>query len=451
MLKKKQLKLPPSNVEAEQSVIGALMLDKNAIINVADILQPDDFYTPANAKIYETILELYAKSQPIDILSVSNRLKEKEYLQDIGGSTYVSKLIDGVPTASHVAYYANMVKEKNIMRVLTHASAKITEKAFDVSGNLDETLDEIERSIFGISQRAVPQKFVLIKDELPKAYERVEKLHRGEKALGGLGTGFIQLDNITSGLRPSDMIVIGARPSLGKTSLALDIARHVALNEKVPVGIFSLEMSRDQLVDRLLSAVSGVPLWKLRTGRLSDEADFELLQAGLDKLSGAPIFIEDNASPNILEMRSMARRLQAEHGLGLLVIDYLQLIQPRTKSDNVVQQVTEVSRGIKGLARELNIPVIALSQLSRNVEQRETGVPRLADLRESGSIEQDSDLVMFISRKDKTKTNLPPEEENCVEIHIAKHRNGPLGMVKLKFDSDRVSFQNIDTAHTNAS
>ncbi|TSC89264.1 MAG: replicative DNA helicase [Parcubacteria group bacterium Gr01-1014_3] len=448
---KKLLKLPPSNVEAEQSVIGALMLDKNAIINVADILQPDDFYTPANAKIYETILELYAKSQPIDILSVSNRLKEKEYLQDIGGSTYVSKLIDGVPTASHVAYYANLVKEKKIMRDLIHASAKITEKAFDVSGNLDETLDEIERSIFGISQRAVPQKFVLIKDELPKAYERVEKLHRGEKALGGLGTGFIQLDNITSGLRPSDMIVIGARPSLGKTSLALDIARHVALNEKVPVGIFSLEMSRDQLVDRLLSAVSGVPLWKLRTGRLSDEADFELLQAGLDKLSGAPIFIEDNASPNILEMRSMARRLQAEHGLGLLVIDYLQLIQPRTKSDNVVQQVTEVSRGIKGLARELNIPVIALSQLSRNVEQRETGVPRLADLRESGSIEQDSDLVMFISRKDKTKTNLPPEEENCVEIHIAKHRNGPLGMVKLKFDSDRVSFQNIDTAHTNAS
>ena len=447
MIKKKQLKLPPSNVEAEQSVIGALMLDKNAIINVADILRPEDFYTPANAKIYETILELYAKSQPIDILSVSNRLKEKDHLQDIGGSTYVSKLIDGVPTASHVAYYANLVKEKKIMRDLIHASANITEKAFDVSGNLDETLDEIERSIFGISQRAIPQKFVLIKDELPKAYDRVEKLHRGEKALGGLSTGFVQLDNITSGLRPSDMIVIGARPSLGKTSLALDIARHVALHEKVPVGIFSLEMSRDQLVDRLLSAVSGVPLWKLRTGRLSDESDFELLQAGLDKLSGAPIFIEDNASPNILEMRSMARRLQAEHGLGLLVIDYLQLIQPRTKSDNVVQQVTEVSRGIKGLARELNIPVIALSQLSRNVEQRETGIPRLAALRESGSIEQDSDLVMFISRKDKTKTNLPPEEENCAEIHIAKHRNGPLGMVKLKFDPDRVSFQNIDTTH----
>ncbi len=426
-------------------------MDNNAIINVADILLPSDFYKPGHVKIYETILELYQKHQPVDILSVTSRLKEREVLQNIGGSTYLSKLIESVPSASNIVYYANVVKEKKVLRDLITASADISERAFSVAGNLEETLDHIEKTVFAISQRSVPQKFIKIKEELGKAYDRIEKLHRGEKSLGGLATGFGELDNIISGLRASDLIVIGARPSLGKTSLALDIGRYVAVKNQQPVGIFSLEMSKEQVIDRLVAAESEVPLWKIRTGRLNDDSDFELIQAGLDTLSRAPIFIDDTPSPNILQMRSMARRLQAEHGLSLLIVDYLQLIQPRTSSDNVVQQVTEISRGLKGLARELNIPIVALSQLSRSIEQREHRLPRLADLRESGSIEQDSDIVMFIYRKDRDKTNVAPEEENMAEIIVAKHRNGPLGTAKLKFDADRVSFRNIDKTYSNSS
>ena len=260
-------------------------------------------------------------------------------------------------------------------------------------------------------------------------------------------TGFPELDNLLSGLQKSDLVVIGARPSLGKTSLALDIARHVAIREHQPVGIFSLEMSREQVVDRIIAAEAKVPLWKLRTGKLSNDTDFELIQLSLDILSRAPLFIDDTASPNILQMRSMARRLQTEHGLALLVVDYLQLIMPRTNSDNMVQQITEISRGLKGLARELNVPVLALSQLSRAVDQRDTKIPRLSDLRESGSIEQDSDVVLFIYRKDRDKSSVSPEEENMAEIIIAKHRNGPTGSIRLRFNPETVSFQSVDVVH----
>jgi replicative DNA helicase len=443
------LKLPPQNLEAEESVLGALMLDKNAIIKVIDILTPADFYKPIHTKIYEAIFNLFEKHQPIDILSVTAKLKESGSLSEIGGSSYLTKLIESVPTSSHVEHYAKIVKEKKLLRDLIRTSAEITEQAVNPSDDIENLFDEIEQKIFAISQRSISQKFVAVKEELKSAYERIEKIHSGDTVYRGIPTGFTALDNLLSGLQRSDLIMIGARPSLGKTAFVLDIARHVAINEKQPVGLFSLEMSKEQVIDRLIAAEAQVPLWKLRSGRLKDDTDFELVQHALNTLSESPLFIDDMPSPNILQMRSMARRLQAEHGLSLLIIDYLQLIQPRTNAESMVQQITEISRGLKGMARELNVPVLAVSQLSRAVDQREIKVPRLSDLRESGSLEQDADVVMFIYRKDRDKINISPEEENLAEIIIAKHRNGPLGTIKLKFDAEKTSFLPIDTLRIN--
>jgi replicative DNA helicase len=445
----KKLKLPPQNIEAEQSVLGSLMIDKNSIINVADILTPEDFYKPAHEKIYEAILGLHEKREPIDLFTVSNKLKESGLFKDIGGNAYLTEMIESVPSAAHVSHYAKIVKEKKVLRDLINASGVISEKAFNSNEDLEDMLDEIEKKIFSISQRSVSQKFSNIKEGLVNAYERIEKLHSGEGGLRGVPTGFTDIDNILSGLQNSDLIVLGARPSLGKTALSLDIARHAAVNEKKSVGIFSLEMSKEQVVDRFISSQARVPLWNLRTGKLEKQEDsFSNIQKALDELDGVSIFIDDTPSPNILQMRSMARRLQAEFGLDLLIVDYLQLIQPRRSADNMVQQVTEISRGLKGLARELNIPVLALSQLSRGVEQRENKKPRLSDLRESGSIEQDADVVMFIHRKDYNKSNPIASEIDSAEIIIAKHRNGPIGSVKLKFDSERVGFVSIDKYHS---
>ncbi len=441
------LKLPPQDVEAERSVLGALMLDKDAIIKVADLLVADDFYQPGNAKIYETILELYSKNEPIDILSVTSKLKNQKQLQEVGGSGYLTEVINSVPSAAHITHYAKIIHDKKVLRDLIAASADITEKVFDSPDSAEVLLDEIEQKIFSIAQKSRPQNFILLKDELKSAYERIEKLHQGEKRMRGVSTGFEELDNYLSGLQRSDLIILGARPSLGKTSLVLDIARHAAARENVPVGVFSLEMSREQIVDRIIAAESQVSLWRLRTGRLTDDIEFEMIQEALDRLSKTPVFIDDTPSPNVLQIRSMARRLQAEHGLGLVIIDYVQLIQPRTNSENYVQQFTEISHSLKALARELSIPVLAVSQLSRGVEQREHKIPRLADLRETGSWEQDADVVMFIYRKDRDKLEISPEEENLAEIIIAKHRNGPLGVVKLKFDSEKVSFRTIDKVH----
>lgn len=442
------LKIPPQNLEAEESVLGALMLDQEAIIKVNDVLAPADFYKPAHRQIYEAVLKLFEKHQPIDILSVTSRLKEDDRLQTIGGSAYLTKLIESVPTVSHINYYARIVREKRILRDLINASGEIAEDAFNYADDLEKLLDGIEQKIFAISQQSIGQQFVKIKDELGAAYERIEKMHGGDGGMRGVGTGFDGLDNYLSGLQRSDLILVGARPSLGKTSFALDIARNVAIKERQSVGIFSLEMSREQVIDRLIAAESQVDLWRLRTGRLTDDVEFELIQSGLDVLSQAPIFIDDAPAPNILQMRSMARRLQLEYGLGLLIVDYLQLIMPHTRSDNMVQQVTEISRSLKALARELNVPVLALSQLSRAVDQREHRVPRLSDLRESGSLEQDSDVVLFIYRPDREKQNPAPEEQGTAEIIIAKHRNGPLGTVKLKFDPEKASFRNIDKIHS---
>ncbi len=438
------LKLPPQDLEAERSVLGALMLDKEAIIKVADLIKPSDFYQPSHAKIFDAIFELFEKGEPIDVLSVNKKLKDNGRLNEVGGASYLTDIINSVPTASHIAYYAKIVRQKKVLRELIGASSEITEKVFDTSGDTEDLLDDIEQRIFSISQQSRPQNFVPIKDELKAAYERIEKLHQGEKGLRGITTGYDEIDSYLSGLQKSDLIVLGARPSLGKTALCLDIARNAAVKTKLPVGIFSLEMSRDQIVDRIIASEAQVALWELRSGRIKDEIEFEMIQAALDRLAQAPIYIDDTPSANIIQLRSMARRLQIEHGLGLLVVDYLQLIQPRNHTDNMVAAMTEVSRGLKALARELEVPVLAAAQLSRAVEQRDVKVPRLSDLRESGSIEQDADVVMFIYRKDKAKLDLSPEEQNSAEIIIAKHRNGPIGSVKLKFDPEKVSFRSID-------
>ncbi len=448
----KSLKLPPQNIEAEQSVLGALMLDKNAIINVADVLRPGDFYKPAHEKIYEVILRLYEKREPIDILSVTAKLKDEKKLKEVGGPSYLSDLIESVPSAANIEHYAKLVKEKKVLRDLIKISGEMAENAFEPADDVEDLLDDVEQKIFAVSQHSLSRKFVKLKDELRDAYERIEKLHReGKGQFRGVATGFPPLDNILSGLQKSDLIILGARPGLGKTALVLNIAKHAALNEKHPVGIFSLEMSREQVVDRLIAAEAQIPLWELRSGRLQNDEDFEFIQHALDQLSQAPIFIDDTPSPTILQMRSMARRLQVEHGLSLIIVDYLQLIFPRTHSESLVQQVTEISHGLKAMARELNVPVLAVSQLSRDVEKRENQKPRLSDLRESGSLEQDADVVMFIHRKDRSKFNTTPDEENTADIMIEKHRNGPVGAIQLKFDPDKVTFRTIDKYRENPS
>lgn len=443
----KNLRIPPQDLDAERSVLGALMLDSTAIIKVADTLAASDFYHPSHQRIYESIAELFERGEPIDLLTVSTNLKGRKLTAEVGGMDYLSELVQNVPTSAHVEHYAQVVKEKRVRRDLIEASSDINEQALD-ERDFETLLDQTEQKIFNISQRSRPQRFIPVQAELPAAYERIEKLHRGEKgALRGLSTHFPQLDFILSGLQASDLIIVGARPSYGKTTLVLDIARQAALAGK-SVGIFSLEMSKDQVIDRLIASQAQVPLWRLRTGRLSDELEFALIQQALDELSKAPLYIDDTPSPTTLQMRSMARRLQIEQGLDLLVVDYLQLIQPRTGSDSLVQQVTEISRHLKALARELKVPVIAVSQLSRAVDQRESKIPRLSDLRESGSLEQDADVVLLIYRKDRDRTDLPEEERNLVELIVAKHRNGPLGSVQLRFDPERVSFRSIDTRHT---
>ena len=396
-------------------------------------------------------MRLWAGSEPIDILSVTAELKRAKNLKEIGGSGYLTELVNIVPTASHISHYAKIVKEKSILRDLIKASAAITEDAFGEQEDIEDLLDDVEQKIFAVSQKSVIRYFSPIREDLKEAFARIEKLHQGEgERFRGVPTGFTGIDNLLSGLQRSDFIIVGARPSFGKTSFALDISRHVAINQSLPVGFFSLEMSREQVIDRLIAAEAQVDLWKLRTGRLRDDTDFGMIQAAFDKLNDAPLYIDDTPSPNIVQIRSMARRLQAEKGqLGLVVIDYLQLIQPRSNYESMVQQVTEISRGIKSLARELDVPVLTVSQLSRAVDQREVKIPRLSDLRESGSLEQDADVVMFIYPKDVGKMDVPPEDENITEIIIAKHRNGPQGSVKLFFDKQKASFQNIDTAHEN--
>lgn len=435
-------RMPPQNLEAEMSTLGALMLDTNAAFKVIDYLRPRDFYRQNNKTVYETIIELLEKKEPVDLMSVSNRLQEKNFLDTIGGKSYLADLVNSIPTAANIGYYAEIVHKKGVMRELLEASQHINDLGYKEEESVDYLLDEAERKIFAISQSSLKQRFVSVSSALSGAWDRIDNLHKNKGGLRGVPTGFSDLDNILSGLQPSDLIILAARPSLGKTSLALDIARNAAVKHGVHVGVFSLEMSSDDLIDRFIAAEADIDLWKLRTGRLSEEnEDFTRIASALERLSKAPIFIDDAASNNILQMRAMARRLQSDKGLGLIVVDYLQLMQPRVQSDNMVQQITEISRSLKGLAKELKVPVLALSQLSRAVEQRHPPIPRLSDLRDSGSIEQDADVVMFIYREDKYKQS--SERPNQADILIEKHRNGPLGRVALYFNQHKTSFSGL--------
>lgn len=434
-------KLPPQNIEAEQCMLGCLMLDKDAIVKVIDFIRAEDFYKGTHQDIYQAMAELYERADPIDILSVSSRLKEKSKLEDAGGSAYLTSLINTVPTATHVLNYAKIVRQKKILRDLISASQEIGLSAFDEAEEVDILLDKAEKTVFDIGQRALTQTFIPIKDILPETFERLDMLSKHHGSYRGVPTGFKDLDNKLSGLQKADLIILAARPSMGKTSLALDIARNVAVHENKPVGIFSLEMGKDQITDRLISSTGNIDSWHLRTGQLKDD-DYSRIQHAMGILSDAPIYINDAGSVNILQMRAMARRLQASKGLSLLVVDYLQLMQPMNRYASPVQQTTENSRALKILAKELNVPVLVLSQLSRAVEQRVPQIPRLADLRESGAIEQDADVVMFIYREDVYNENsLNP---GVAKILIEKHRNGPPGFVELYFEKQRVSFRNLE-------
>ena len=447
---KKELpdKLPPQNIDAEKSLLGCLMLDKNAVVKIVDFVWPDDFYQKNHQEIYKVCQELFEKREAIDVLSVANRLKETNKLDEVGGNSYLTELVNCVASASNIIHYAKIIQKKRILRSLIEIGSDVAVTGYDETNDPDVLLDQAEKMIFSIAQRGLTQGFIPIKDTLEEAFERIDKLSKYKGGLRGLATGFTALDNILAGLQKSDLIVLAARPSMGKSALALNIASHVAINEKIPVGIFSLEMSKDQLVDRLIADQAGLDLWRLRTGKLSiegDNDDFSRIQHAMGVLSEAPIYIYDMFVCNILQMRAMSRRLQAEKGLGLIVVDYLQLMEPRNAMAGEVQQMTEISRSLKSLARELNIPVLALSQLSRAVEQRSPQIPRLSDLRQSGSIEQDSDVVLFIYRQDRYRED--STQKNIAEIIIAKHRNGPVGKMELFFDETRVAFRNLEKGY----
>ena len=434
-------RIPPQNLEAEMSVLGCLMLDKDALIKIGDVVTADDFYDERHKLIFEAALALFEKSISIDILTMTNWLEEHQLLEKVGGSSYLTQLVNAVPSSAHITHYAFIVRKKGTLRKLIEAAGEISNMGFKEEGEMEDILDSAEQKLFNISQKHLKQNFISISSILHSTFERIDELHREKGKLRGMPTGYVDLDNLLGGLQKSDLVILAARPSMGKTSLALDIMRHVAVNLKAPVGIFSLEMSKDQLVDRLLSSQSDVNLWKIRTGHLNDD-DFEKIGQAMGELSEAPIFIDDAAGSNIMEIRTKARRLQSEHGVGLIVVDYLQLMEGRNQ-ENRVQEVSEISRALKLLARELNVPVLALSQLSRGVENRPDKVPQLADLRESGSIEQDADVVMFIYREEMYKGK-DARRPHIAEIHIKKHRNGPTGQIDLFFDADKTSFKNLD-------
>ncbi len=442
---------PPQNIEAEQFFLGSLLLDKDAIIKVADIVSADDFYSGKHALIYEAMIELYAKHDPIDVLSVSSYLQDKGKLDKIGGRSYLAKLSNVVATPSSIIHYASIVQKKATLRRLLAAASEISSLGHKEDEEVDALLDEAERKLFSVSHKHLRDSFAAVDTLLADAFERIDELHKNSGKLRGIPTGFHDLDALLTGLQKSDLIILAARPSVGKTSFALDIARQTAVGYKSSVGIFSLEMSKEQLVDRMLCAQSNVSLWKMRSGKLSDSEennDFAKINEGMGQLSEASIYIDDSPSCSVMDIRTKARRLKVEKNLDLLIIDYLQLMEGRGKhSDNRVQEVSEISRGLKGIARELDIPVIALSQLSRTVEQTKPAIPKLSHLRDSGSIEQDADVVMFIYRKaadrNYNRDELTPEERCSGEIHVAKHRNGPTGKVDLFFDEIPVSYKNL--------
>ncbi len=440
----KRGRVPPQNLEAEQSLLAGVLIDPESMNKIVDIVAPDDFYRDDHSRIFELMLDLYERSEPIDIVTMSSAAKDKGILEKIGGVTYLNTLVDLMPTSANIAQYARMVREKALLRSLMKVSTEIIEKGYEVENNIEGYVDDAEKMIFQISERKFKPSFFAVKDLVMENVKTIERLFQKKQAVTGLATGFVELDKMTSGLQPSDLIIVAGRPSMGKTAFCLNIAQNVALSDggSIPVGVFSMEMSKEQLVMRLLSSESEIDFSKLRTGSLSG-AEWPKLAQAADTLYKAPIFIDDSPALGILDLRARARRLKKEHDLSLLVIDYLQLMRGRsnTGGDRREQEISEISRFLKALAKELNIPVIAISQLNRMVEQRDNKRPRLSDLRESGAIEQDADVIMFIYRDEVY--NKESSFKGIAEIIIGKQRNGPIGDVQVAFLDKFTAFRNL--------
>lgn len=440
-------KVPPQNIDAEKSLLGAVLIDDEVLADVTEFVKPNDFYDKRHGIVFDGMLRLYEHHKPVDLLTLTDELKRKKQLETVGGSAYLTELTTYVPTSAHAAAYAELVAQKAVRRRLIKASADISELGFDEETTTQELLQQAEAELFSVSDQSLKQDVVSLEHILTDSFDRMEELHRNKGQLRGIRTGYRDLDNMTAGLQRSDLIILAARPAMGKTTLVTNLAYNVATIAKQPVLFFSLEMSKEQLVDRMLADASGVDAWNIRTGNLSDD-DFSKLSEAMGELAEAPIFIDDQPGLSVLEMRTKARRVSHDSPLGLIIVDYLQLMQGSGRSDgNRVQEVSEISRGLKLIARELNVPVIALSQLSRSVEQRSPQIPQLSDLRESGSIEQDADIVSFIYRPGYYEPD-NPEVENITKLIIAKHRNGPTGEVGLYFHPERLRFMSLDRKHS---
>lgn len=438
-------RIPPQNLDAEKSLLGAVLIDEEALADISEHVTLKDFYEKRHSIIYGAMIRLYEKHKPVDLLTLTDELKRKKELDTVGGSVYLTELTNYVPTSAHAEAYAELVAQKAIRRRLIKASSEISELGYDEETTTQELLEKAEAELFSVSDQSLKQDLISIESILTESFDRMEELHRNKGTLRGVRTGYKDLDNMTAGFQKSDLVILAARPAMGKTTLVTNFAYNVATIAKLPVLFFSLEMSKEQLVDRMLADASGVDAWNIRTGNLSDD-DFGKISEAMGELAEAPIYIDDTPGMTVLEMRTKARRAMHEHPLGLIIIDYLQLMQS-TGNDygNRVQAVSEISRGLKLIARELNVPVIALSQLSRSVESRSPQIPQLADLRESGSIEQDADLVMFIYRE--AYYNPETERENITDLIIAKHRNGPTGKIELYFHPERLRFVSLDRKH----
>lgn len=434
------IKIPPHDSVAEKSILGAILIDKDAVIDVLEFLKPEHFYEEANGSIFSAMISLFEKHEPIDVVTVTSELKKMGVLGKMSGKDYLSDLLNIVPTSAHAKQYGRLVADNYTKRRLIGAGAKITEEAFKDGGEIAQILDTAESEIFAISQFHAHKDFIHIKDALAESFDRLDELHKKDAGLRGVPTGFNDLDFHLAGMQPSNLLILAARPGQGKTAFTLNMAQYITVQKKIPVGFFSLEMSKEELVDRLLVSQADVDAWKLKTGKLTD-SDFEKLSNAMGELAEAPLFIDDTPGANILEIRTKARRLQVQQNIQFIIVDYLQLIDAGRRFDNRVQEVSVISAALKNLARELKIPVLAVSQLSRAVETRGTRVPQLADLRESGSIEQDADVVMFLYRSEE------PEkwgEQILTKLLIAKHRNGPLGEIDLMFKGDRIKFFGVD-------
>ncbi len=437
-LQKQSLRVPPHSQEAEESVLGAMLLDKDAVIAVAEFLHPEDFYDERLQEVYKACLDLYEERTPIDVLTVTEKLKKRKTFKISESSSFLADLANKVPTAAHVEHYGRIVRDTATKRALMAAASRLVDISMDESRGASEVLDAAESEIFSLSQKSLSKAFTSVRETLAESFDRLDELHKQGEGMRGTPTGFKDLDDALAGMQRSNLLILAARPGVGKTSLAMNIAQHIAVNLKRPVGFFSLEMSKEELVDRLLVAQADIDAWKLKTGKLSED-DFTKLSNAMGELAEAPLFIDDTPALSVLEMRTKARRLQVENGLDFLVVDYLQLARSRNL-ENRVQEVSEISQGMKNLARELKIPVLVLSQLSRAVETRGGKKPQLSDLRESGSIEQDADVVMFLWREDD-------ENQENMMLDIAKHRNGPLKNIPLHFRGDRIKFFGRDAKH----